>query len=53
MTTVRVWPVLHGWRWDVQHPGPPKHRASGDRATEALALSTAADELLRIAGSVK
>jgi len=50
MTTARVWPdVAGGWRWDVQAPGPPRQRASGDAATEAAALAEAAAELSLLA----
>lgn len=52
MTVVRVWPVLSHWRYDVQHPGPPKMRASGESATEADALASAVDELDRLAAEV-
>jgi hypothetical protein len=46
----RCWPVAGWWRYDVQFPGPPRGRASGERATQASALSAAADELRRLAG---
>ena len=50
MITAKVWPhVADGWRWDVQHPGPPAQRVSGDAATESEALAEAAAELSLLA----
>jgi hypothetical protein len=47
MTVIRIWPVDGGWRFDVQYPGPPRGRFSGDVAGAAAEAFLAAAETLR------